>query len=613
MKHSLLLLLVMLGISSMLHAQQKDTVSVLGYYESGNRYGTLNEAIDAAKANGSINNTVFKLTPYEIYVLNRSIYLDHGQNLEIVAPKPLRAGEGTPEEVQNSAPPQIVWTEEPIDRGYIIQSYGDVVMKNIWVRYADILGNKVASSSIVFENQQDANDPEQGDFDGCIFDYAGIGVEAGGAITVKANHFVGNFTNCYFRNLSDNHFRYYGRAVSFPYQSTEWHYDKLFFENCTFTNIGRIVMEEANEYGDNIHINHCTMLNSLEWVVQTQGLLRNASITNSIFVNPNVLGYRALDVCNQNQNYNDFLAGRCDSPGGGLLNGITPVDSLSIAVPFTDYDRKLFIGNNVYGFTDYIKAWYEGCGWCREQIRQRRREELYHPPPMLGEDEISFIDSTDAQGNKVFKTMNVDWSTIYDVAPNFIVEATNQDTFLIFVEYKWWNNADIDWSYRPEAGFNQTWPLPENLAYTNTAYQTAAMGGFPLGDLNWYPEKLQAWQAQRDAEWTTINNWLNYGTPNPSSVKETAGPVPTNYSLEQNYPNPFNPTTQIEYAIPMAGFVSLKVFNALGQEVATIFSGHQKPGKYVATFNASGLASGVYIYRLQAGGVSMIKKLLLME
>lgn len=229
MKHSLLFLLVMLCFSSMLYAQ-KDTVSVQGYYESGNQYGTLNDAIDAAIANGTINTTVFKLTPYEIYVLNRSIYLDHGQNLEIVAPKPLRAGEGTAEEVQNSAPPQIVWTEEPIDRGYIIQSYGDVVMKNIWVRYADILGNKVASSSIVFENQQDANDPEQGDFDGCIFDYAGIGVEAGGAITVKANHFVGNFTNCYFRNLSDNHFQYYGRAVSFPYQSTEWHYDKLLFE-----------------------------------------------------------------------------------------------------------------------------------------------------------------------------------------------------------------------------------------------------------------------------------------------------------------------------------------------------------------------------------------------
>lgn len=593
----------------MLYAQ-KDTVSVPGYY-AANRYGTLNDAIETAKANGTINRTVFKLTPYDVYVLSRSIYLDHGQNLEIVAPKPLRAGEADPQTVQNSAPPQIVWTEEAIDRQYIIQSYGDVVMKNIWVRFCDILGNKL-QTSITFENQTPANDPEQGDFDGCIFDYAGIGAEAAGAICVKADHFVGNFTNSYFRNLSDNHFRYYGRAVSFPYQSSGWHYDKLFFENCTFTNIGRIVMEEGNEYGDNIHINHCTMLNSLEWVVQTQGLVRNASITNSIFLNPNVLGYRALDVCDDNQDYNDFLAGRCDSPGGGLLNGITPVDSLTIEVPFTDYDRKIFIGNNVYAFSDYMKAWYTECNWCKEQIRQRRREELYNPPPMLGEAEIAFIDSTDAAGNKVFKTLNVDWSTIYDVDPKFIVEATNQDTFLIFVEYKWWNNADIDWSYRPDAGLNQIWPLPENMAYTHAAYHTAAMGGFPLGDLNWFPDKLPAWRAQRDAEWQTINNWLNYGSPT-SSVTERGGSVPGDYALGQNYPNPFNPTTQIEYSVPRASHVSLKVYDSLGKEVATLFEGTQKAGNHFATFNGAGLASGVYTCRLQSGDVSLTKKLVLMK
>jgi hypothetical protein len=298
----------------------------------------------------------------------------------------------------------------------------------------------------------------------------------------------------------------------------------------------------------------------------------------------------------------------CDPPGGGLLNGITAVDSLSIEVPFTDYDRKIFIGNNVYAFTDYMKAWYEGCGWCKEQIRTRHPEELYHPSPMLGEDEKAFIDSVDAGGNKVFKTMNVDWATIYDTAPDFIVEATNQDTFLLFVEYKWSTAADVDWSYEPGAGFNQKWPLPENMAYNTAAYQTAAMGGFPLGDLNWFPDKLPAWQAQRDKEWETINNWLNNGI---TGVKERGGPVPGDYSLAQNYPNPFNPTTQIEYSVPRNGHVSLKLYNSFGQEVATIFEGVQNAGNYVATFDATGLASGVYLYRLQSGNISITKKLVL--
>lgn len=598
-------LLIFFLIFSCYTFAQKDTVVVPGYYET-QKYGTLNDAIEAAIQNGTINNTVFKLKPYEQYVLSRSIYLDHGQNLEIVAPKP-----GT---TQESAPPQIVWTEEAIDRQYIIQTYGDITAKNIWFRYADFLGNKV-SSSITFENQNPENDPERGVFDGCIFDYAGIGAEAGGAITVKADHFVGKFTNSYWRNNSDNHFRYYGRAVSFPYQSSGWHYDTLSFENCTFTNLSRIVMQEGNEYSDNIIINHCTLLNSIEWVFQSAGWIRNAVITNSIFVNPYMYGYRAYDVCPSSMTYNDFLAGKCNSPGGGLINGITPVDSFGFQVDFTDFDRKIFIGNLSYVYQDWMKAWYKESDWSKERIRNREQMLLFNPSPMLGANEIAFIDSLDAEGKKVFKTINVDWSTIYEIDPQFIEPATNLDAAKQFIMYKWWNNADIDWSYRPDAGFNQTWPLPENLAYTNAQLLTAAMGGYPLGDLNWFPEKYEEWKTnQRSKDWETINNWLTYGSPTPPSiVREIPGSIPVDYTLKQNYPNPFNPTTNIEYSIPKAGYVSLKVFNLLGQEVATIFEGNQNAGNYVATFDASKLSSGVYMYRLESGNVSITKKFILMK
>lgn len=521
MKRLSLFFTAVIFLSCTLYAQ-KDTVVVPGFFETGN-YGTLNTAVEAAKANGTINNTVFKLNHYEAYVLSRSIYIDHGESLEIYAPKA-----GT---TQETAPPQIVWTEENIDRGYIIQTYGDLIMKNIWVRHADFLGNKVMCS-IVFENQTPDKDPEHGYFDGVIFDYAGIGIEAGGAITVKADHFVGEFYNCYWRNNSDNHFQYYGRAVSFPYQSSGWKYDSLIFENCTFTNISRIVMQEGNEYADNVQLNHCTILNTVEWVYQSAGWLRNFSITNSIVVNPYMMGYRAEDVCTQSQTYNDFLAGRCRAPGGGLINGITPVDSFGFQVDFTDFDRKLFVGNTAYLYQDFFLKWFNECGWCKDQIRTRNNKALRNPFPMFGKNELAFIDSSDAEGNKVFKNMNIDWTTIYDEDPNFIVPATNLDTMLLFMEYKWSTHADIDWAYKPEAGFNQVWPLPENLAYNNAKYKTAAMGGFPLGDLNWYPELLPAWRAQRDAEWETISNWMNYGSPNPSSVKPIAGEIPEQFILK---------------------------------------------------------------------------------
>ena len=103
------------------------------------------------------------------------------------------------------------------------------------------------------------------------------------------------------------------------------------------------------------------------------------------------------------------------------------------------------------------------------------------------------------------------------------------------------------------------------------------------------------------------------GSFNYSNTVEVAVTKPAEFSLEQNYPNPFNPSTQIKYNIPGDGFVSLKVFNCLGQQAAVLVNGYMKSGYHVVTFNASELASGVYYYRLNSGNFSEIKKMTLMK
>lgn len=89
--------------------------------------------------------------------------------------------------------------------------------------------------------------------------------------------------------------------------------------------------------------------------------------------------------------------------------------------------------------------------------------------------------------------------------------------------------------------------------------------------------------------------------------------LPLEYSLEQNYPNPFNPGTTIKYSIPADGHVKLSVYNLLGEEVANLVNSQQKAGRYEIDFNASNLASGVYVYRLESSNFISSKKLILMK
>ena len=90
-------------------------------------------------------------------------------------------------------------------------------------------------------------------------------------------------------------------------------------------------------------------------------------------------------------------------------------------------------------------------------------------------------------------------------------------------------------------------------------------------------------------------------------------PEPDEFALEQNYLNPFNPATTIRFSTESAGFVTLRVYNILGQEVATLVKGNMEAGSHVTTFDAKELASGVYYYRLQTGSDFKARKMMLLR
>ena len=113
-------------------------------------------------------------------------------------------------------------------------------------------------------------------------------------------------------------------------------------------------------------------------------------------------------------------------------------------------------------------------------------------------------------------------------------------------------------------------------------------------------------------EYNTVNdNVLSKLATEELTLKEE-GVIKT-YSLEQNYPNPFNPTTTINYQIPKDGFVTLKIYDVLGREVASLVNENKSTGRYNLEFNAGNLASGVYLYQLKVNDFVSTKKLMLVK
>jgi Secretion system C-terminal sorting domain len=109
-----------------------------------------------------------------------------------------------------------------------------------------------------------------------------------------------------------------------------------------------------------------------------------------------------------------------------------------------------------------------------------------------------------------------------------------------------------------------------------------------------------------------IGFWYVYQQSTLTDVEDEET-IPTVFKLEQNYPNPFNPSTKIKFAVPEKSNVLIKIYDILGSEVATLVNEEMDAGWYEKSFNASVLASGVYLFRMEAGNYVNTKKMILLR
>jgi len=114
-----------------------------------------------------------------------------------------------------------------------------------------------------------------------------------------------------------------------------------------------------------------------------------------------------------------------------------------------------------------------------------------------------------------------------------------------------------------------------------------------------------AWYCQVDNAFGTMGTHTF-----TTDVNEIPGSTPSAYALEQNFPNPFNPGTTINFSIPTEGFVTLDVYNSIGQKVATLVNETKTAGTYAVNFDASDLTSGIYFYKITSGNFSETKKMI---
>ncbi len=155
-------------------------------------------------------------------------------------------------------------------------------------------------------------------------------------------------------------------------------------------------------------------------------------------------------------------------------------------------------------------------------------------------------------------------------------------------------------------------------AYTwNISYQEAGtFEGFGVGVvIGQSPSAMKAVIAISRVElWKNGVCYYQYlFKPDTAVSVEDAPAIPTSFTLSQNYPNPFNPTTKIKFSIPESGNYKLVVYNSIGQEVSVLINEFLSLGIHEATFDARGLSSGVYVYRLIGKNVVLTKKMVLLK
>ena len=391
-------------------------------------------------------------------------------------------------------------------------------------------------------------------------------------------------TNCEFRNNQDDNPQNPGFAWVDP---GTFPCDTARFYNNTFFLTGGYVLGSSGYGCTFLDFQHNTIFFSGQGGAFDLYQMHHAVIRNNIFFSVSSAAY-------PESWYNNVP--------GSWGSAVIPLDSLRslTAAPYnmTEASRHVTITNNAYFWPQPIVS-----KWTELNTAGISGITPLRPPDFINAQPGMLTNKT------AWPYINVANNDSVDPGFNATLVQTAGSRMAVFVDTLWHNNQAgkgirpyVYSLYDPPTwdGVPSNWkatqgyPVPENLAYSNTALQSAGSDGFALGDLNWFPSQLAQWHPT-------------------TGVKSTYNSVPEKFNLSQNYPNPFNPTTSIKVSLEHAGVMSLTISNLLGQLVKVVDEGYKAAGTYEYNVSMDQFASGVYFYSLQQGPNVITKKMLLLK
>lgn len=270
--------------------------------------------------------------------------------------------------------------------------------------------------------------------------------------------------------------------------------------------------------------------------------------------------------------------------GGDNWVAKNPGTSLMLRT-ITNYNAsKYWIGGGQGSEGIIIRSTNEGDSWETVQSFERPIEK------------IQFVNSTTgfaSSDSRVYKSTNggANWVDINLPTSGYFLTFYMANVNIGYASN--WDNT-----YKTLDG-GATW-FEQNTVLPNTSFR----------DIDFAPGSTSiGWMCGSDGAIVYTNN----SGGGAIGIEPISGNVPEKYSLSQNYPNPFNPTTNIKVQIAKSGFVKLTVFDITGREAAILVNENLNAGEYNVDFNASGLSSGVYFYRIETAGFTDVKKMTLIK